>query len=462
MRTIKKVASHIFIDGFGGMTQGLFATLIIGTMIQQIGLLIGGSTGNVIYLLGKAAAALTSAGIGVGVAVKYGESPLVTVSAAVAAMVGGYAGKITGGTFFVDGNAVLAGPGEPLGAFIAAFAGITCGHLVSGKTKVDIIVTPVITIGAGSVVGLLVGPPISQMMTGLGSIINWATEQRPFIMGIVVSVVMGMVLTLPISSAALGIILNLSGLAAGAATIGCCCNMVGFAVASYRENKFGGLVAQGLGTSMLQVPNIMRHPLIWLPVIFSSAILGPVSTILANMQNNATGSGMGSAGLVGQITTYQTMIAYDDPKLVIIKIILLHFVLPAAITLFFSEVFSQGKPDQIRRYGFESVESVFLKGMELRIRQLHSLFIHISLLIFSVFTPFLLRFPHFPLPRPIQLPLPLLLSPFLPPAAHGVPLPLAQWSVPSADGSCQGSARGTATAEAVRSPHPSRGIQGPR
>ena len=290
MRTIKKVASHIFIDGFGGMTQGLFATLIIGTMIQQIGLLIGGSTGNVIYLLGKAAAALTSAGIGVGVAVKYGESPLVTVSAAVAA-------------------------------------------------KVDIIVTPVITIGAGSVVGLLVGPPISQMMTGLGSIINWATEQRPFIMGIVVSVVMGMVLTLPISSAALGIILNLSGLAAGAATIGCCCNMVGFAVASYRENKFVGLVAQGLGTSMLQVPNIMRHPLIWLPVIFSSAILGPVSTILANMQNNATGSGMGSAGLVGQITTYQTMIAYDDPKLVIIKIILLHFVLPAVITLFFSEVF---------------------------------------------------------------------------------------------------------------------------
>ncbi len=197
------------------------------------------------------------------------------------------------------------------------------------------------------------------MMTGLGSIINWATEQRPFIMGIVVSVVMGMVLTLPISSAALGIILNLSGLAAGAATIGCCCNMVGFAVASYRENKFGGLVAQGLGTSMLQVPNIMRHPLIWLPVIFSSAILGPVSTILANMQNNATGSGMGSAGLVGQITTYQTMIAYDDPKLVIIKIILLHFVLPGCDHLVLLRGIPQGKPDQIRRYGFESVICIF-------------------------------------------------------------------------------------------------------
>ena len=218
----------------------------------------------------KAAAALTSAGIGVGVAVKYGESPLVTVSAAVAAMVGGYAparspaahSLWTEMPFWQDLANRSALSSQLSQASPAAI-------WFPAKTKVDIIVTPVITIGAGSVVGLLVGPPISQMMTGLGSIINWATEQRPFIMGIVVSVVMGMVLTLPISSAALGIILNLSGLAAGAATIGCCCNMVGFAVASYRENKFGGLVAQGLGTSMLQVPNIMRHPLIWLPVIFS-------------------------------------------------------------------------------------------------------------------------------------------------------------------------------------------------
>ena len=330
---MKKYLNRLFIDGLSGMAFGLFSTLIIGTIICQIGSLIGDNTfGRYITDIGSVAKTVTGAGIGVGVACKLKASPLATVSAAVAGTVGAFPNLLIEGF-------KLGAPGEPLGAFIAAFAGITCGHLVSGKTKVDIIVTPVITIGAGSVVGLLVGPPISQMMTGLGSIINWATEQRPFIMGIVVSVVMGMVLTLPISSAALGIILNLSGLAAGAATIGCCCNMVGFAVASYRENKFGGLVAQGLGTSMLQVPNIMRHPLIWLPVIFSSAILGPVSTILANMQNNATGSGMGSAGLVGQITTYQTMIAYDDPKLVIIKIILLHFVLPAVITLFFSEVF---------------------------------------------------------------------------------------------------------------------------
>lgn len=174
-------------------------------------------------------------------------------------------------------------------------------------------------------------------MTGLGNIINWGTEQQPFLMGIIVSVLMGMILTLPISSAALGIILNLSGLAAGAAVIGCCCNMVGFAVASYRENKIGGLVAQGVGTSMLQVPNIVRKPIIWLPAIVSSAILGPVGTMLVNMQCNATGSGMGSAGFVGQIMTWQTMIAYDSAAVVLIKIILLQFLLPAVISFAVSE-----------------------------------------------------------------------------------------------------------------------------
>lgn len=338
MNTLKKVCNHIFIDGLGGMTHGLFATLIIGTILQQIVTLIGGQAGTMIYQAGKIAAALTSAGIGVGVAVKYRESSLVTVSAGIAAVIGGYASQILAGTFFVDGNVIFSGPGEPLGAFIAAFIGITVGHLISGKTKLDIILTPVFTIASGGVAGLLAGPPVSRLMTGLGSIINWGTEQQPLLMGIIVSVVMGMVLTLPISSAALGIILNLSGLAAGAATIGCCCNMVGFAVASYRENGFGGLVAQGIGTSMLQVPNIMRHPLIWLPAILSSAILGPVGTMLADMQNNATGSGMGSAGLVGQLTTYETMTAYEPVDMVLLKIVLLHFLLPAVLTLIFSEL----------------------------------------------------------------------------------------------------------------------------
>jgi uncharacterized membrane protein len=174
-------------------------------------------------------------------------------------------------------------------------------------------------------------------MVWLGSIINWGTEQQPFLMGIIVAVLMGMILTLPISSAALGVILDLSGLAAGAATIGCCCNMVGFAVASYRENKIGGLVAQGVGTSMLQVPNILRKPVIWLPAILSSAILGPVSTMLVKMTNNATGSGMGTAGFVGQIMTYQTMAPERGAALTILLILVFQILLPAVLTLAISE-----------------------------------------------------------------------------------------------------------------------------
>lgn len=335
---MKKYFNRIFIDGLTGMAQGLFATLIVGTIIQQIGNLIGGSTGEMIFLLGKVAAAMTGAGIGVGVACRYKASPLVVVSAGISGMIGAFASKLLAGTVLVEGTIVLAGPGEPLGAFLAAYVGIELGLLVTGKTKVDILVTPLVTIGAGSVVGLILGPPISQFMLALGNLINWGTEQQPFIMGIVVSVLMGMILTLPISSAALGVILNLGGLAAGAATVGCCCNMVGFAVASYRENKMGGLIAQGIGTSMLQVPNIMRKPIIWLPAIISSAILGPVSTMVLHMTNNATGSGMGTAGLVGQIMTMETMTASEPASMVLIKILAIQIILPAIITLIVSEL----------------------------------------------------------------------------------------------------------------------------
>ena len=337
MEKLKKVLDRIFIDGLSGMAQGLFATLIIGTIVQQIGTLIGGSVGDMIFAIGKVAASLTGAGIGVGVAAKFKEGQLVTVSAGVAGMAGAFASNLLAGTVLVDGTMVYSGPGEPLGAFIAAYVGIVFGHMVSGKTKVEILVTPIVTIGTGSAVGLLLGPPISQFMTGLGAIINWGTEQQPFLMGIIVSVLMGMILTLPISSAALGIILNLSGLAAGAATVGCCCNMVGFAVASYRENKVGGLLAQGIGTSMLQVPNIVRKPVIWLPAILSSAILGPVGTVVLHMTSNATGSGMGTAGLVGQIMTWQTMIQTEPASIVLIKILMIQILLPAVVTLAISE-----------------------------------------------------------------------------------------------------------------------------
>ncbi len=347
--SLKKLGKEIFIDGLSGMASGLFATLIIGTIIVQVGGLIPGIAGVYLFMIGKLASALTGAGIGIGTARRLGASPLVEVSAATAGMCGAFASKLIAGTVVISGtldsglelsNAVLfAGPGEPLGAFVAALVCIYIGRLVSGRTKVDILVTPFVCIVFGSAVGLLVGPGISAFMTWLGSLINWGTEQAPFLMGIVVSVLMGIILTLPISSAALGIILGLSGIAAGAATVGCCANMIGFAVASYRENRVNGLLAQGLGTSMLQIGNIVKKPVIWLPAIIASAILGPVSTCVLRMTNNPTGSGMGTAGLVGQINAYQDMVSNGmSAGVVLSEIIVMHVVLPAVVALVVSEV----------------------------------------------------------------------------------------------------------------------------
>lgn len=339
MKKVREVLREIFIDGLSGMATGLFATLIIGTIIQQVGNLIPGMIGDYLYLIGKVAGVVTGAGIGVGVALRLKVSPLTTVSAATAGMVGAFASKIIAGSILVEGGMMLAGVGEPLGAFLAVITCVYMGRLVSGKTKVDILVTPFVCIVSGSAVGLLLGPGISGFMTWLGSIINWGTEQAPFLMGIVVSVLMGMILTLPISSAALGIILGLNGIAAGAATVGCCANMIGFAVASFRENKVNGLLAQGLGTSMLQIGNVVKKPVIWLPAIITSAILGPASTCVLHMTNNATGSGMGTAGLVGQINAYQTMVGEGvAPGIVLLQIILMHVLLPAILSFLISEV----------------------------------------------------------------------------------------------------------------------------
>ena len=338
MDKVKKILNRIFIDGLRAMGFGLFGTLIIGTIIEQIGNLIGGGVGSTIVLFGKFAQALTGAGIGVATAYKFKESMLVTVSAASAGMIGAFATKILEGGVLEETTIHLAGPGEPLGAFLAALVAIGAGHLVSGKTKIDILVTPMVSILTGGVTGLLIGPPISGFMAWLGSLINWGTEQQPFLMGVIVSVLMGMILTLPISSAALGIMLGLDGIAAGAAAVGCCANMIGFAVASYRENKIGGLLAQGLGTSMLQVPNIVKKPVIWLPAIISSAILGPISTVVLGMTNNAKGSGMGTAGLVGQLMAWQTMEPEFGAAVTLIEIAVMHFILPAILALVISEI----------------------------------------------------------------------------------------------------------------------------
>ncbi|MBE6781285.1 MAG: PTS sugar transporter subunit IIC [Ruminococcaceae bacterium] len=326
---MKKIFSRIFIDGLSGMASGLFATLIVGTIIAQVGKLVPGEIGEYLTVIGSIAKTITGAGIGVGVAAKLGASALVTVSSAVVGMIG---------AFPVVEKFALGAPGEPLGAFIAAYVAVELGGLVSGKTKVDIILTPLVCVLTGSAAGFLVGPPISKLMSWIGVIVNQNVEANPIIGGLIVSVVMGICLTLPISSAAIGVSLGLSGLAAGAAVVGCCCNMVGFAVASFRENKWGGLVAQGLGTSMLQMPNIVRRPLIWIPAIVSSAVLGPVAAAVFKISSSAIGSGMGTSGLIGPIETYFTMVeAGTDPVIVLVLVVLMLIVLPGALTLAISE-----------------------------------------------------------------------------------------------------------------------------
>ena len=324
---IRKYLNRLFIDGLSGMASGLFATLIIGTIVAQIGTLVGGTVGTYLVAIGAFAKTLTGAGIGVGVAAKLGATPLVTVSAGVAGLIGAFP-DITKTAF------VMGVPGEPLGAFVAAYVAIELGSLVAGRTKVDIIVTPIVAILSGGLAGIVLGAPIAKLMAGIGKIVNFGVEQQPLLCGIIVSVIMGICLTLPISSAAIGISLKLSGLAAGAAVAGCCANMIGFAVASYRENKVGGLISQGIGTSMLQMPNIVKKPIIWLPAIVASAITGPISSALLGMVSTATGSGMGTAGLVGPIETYFAMTAAGTSAgVALIEIAVVCFILPGIIAL---------------------------------------------------------------------------------------------------------------------------------
>lgn len=327
---MKKYFNRLFIEGLSGMALGLFSTLIIGTILGQIGSLVGGAAGRYITEVANVAKTITGAGIGAGVAGRFKESPLVIVSAAVAGMIGAFPG--------LDAHIVFGKPGEPLGAFVAAYVAIEIGRLVSGKTRVDIIVTPLVAIGSGAAAGFIAGPYISRFMYWLGEFVNINVEKSPIIGGMLIAVAMGMILTLPISSAAIGVSMGITGLAAGAATVGCCCQMVGFAVASYSENKVGGLIAQGVGTSMLQVPNIMKRPAIWIPPILASAVLGPLSAAVFKMTSTPVGSGMGSSGLVGQFAVYDSMTAAGiDIPVVMIEIMVMHFLLPALLTFIISE-----------------------------------------------------------------------------------------------------------------------------
>ncbi len=307
-----------------GMALGLFSSLLIGLIIKQLGTLFSIPA---LITFGSVAQRLMGPAIGAGVGYSVGAPPLGIFASVVV-------GAIGAGSISFDGATAIIKTGEPVGAFVAALVGAEFSKLISGKTKVDIVLVPLATIILGGFVGQYVAPYMAMIMNFFGGIINRATEMHPIPMGIIVSVVMGIVLTLPISSAALAISLGLSGLAAGASTVGCAANMIGFAVASYRENKIGGLIAQGLGTSMLQMGNIIKNPLIWIPAIVSSAILGPISTRLLKMESNMIGAGMGTSGLVGQFATIDVM--GGTPKTFIL-ILLMHFILPGIISLGVSE-----------------------------------------------------------------------------------------------------------------------------
>lgn len=328
-KDIEISAKRYGIDALGAMAQGLFASLLIGTIIATLGEQLGI---EVLVTIGSYAKAATGPAMAVAIGYALHCPPLVLFSLVA---VGGAANT-------------LGGAGGPLAVLLITVVAAEFGKAVSKETKIDIIVTPLVTILIGSLLSMWFAPAIGAAASAVGTAIMWATELQPFFMGIIISVIVGIALTLPISSAAICAALGLTGLAGGAAVAGCCANMIGFAVLSFRENKWGGLFAQGIGTSMLQMGNIVKNPKIWLPAILTSAITGPIATCVFKLQMNgaAVASGMGTCGLVGQIGVYTGWIndiaagtktaitAFDW-----IGLILISFILPGVLSWGFGLLF---------------------------------------------------------------------------------------------------------------------------
>jgi uncharacterized membrane protein len=345
---LKQLPSRYFIIAFSGMAQGLFVTLIAGTILALIAKLFGNTyIGNTINLIANIAKTLMGCGIGVGIAYSLKKNKLLTFVAAVAGFIGAFADKLMPGSS--DFTTVILGtPGNPIGAYVVTMLVIEICELYSGKTKLDIVLIPLGALML-SLAGIFVAYPFIWAINQLGLLIAYATNATPFVMGIIVSVIMGILLTMPTSSAAIWISISASilvesnigtleyeamMLAGAASTVGCSCHMIGFAVSSYRENKISGLISQGLGTSMLQIPNIMKKPIIMLPEIIASAILGPIATCVFKLKCGKSGAGMGTSGLVGVFDLIENN-TMNFPN--IIGIILLMFILPALITFLISE-----------------------------------------------------------------------------------------------------------------------------
>ncbi len=326
MKTLKAYLKKYFIDAMGAMALGLFASLLIGTIFNTL----GKYTGIEMFAeINKLASASSGMAIGVAIAYSMKAHPLVIFSCATV----GYAGYSLGTV--INDVSVTAGPA---GAFFAVIIAVEVAMLVSKKTKVDILVTPCVTIVTGVLVSKLICPGIAYVMYYLGEFVDTATEYQPLLMGIVIAVVVGVVLTLPISSAALCAMISIGGIAGGAAAVGCCCQMVGFAACSFKENKWGGVVSQGLGTSMLQMGNICRNPRIWIAPTLASAICGPLSTMIFRLECEGVSAGMGTCGLVGPIGIIS---ATSSSANTWIGIILLCIVLPAVLSVIFTEIFKK-------------------------------------------------------------------------------------------------------------------------
>ncbi len=325
-----------FIDCMSSLALGLFSTLLISTIFSTIGkyLVAVPSIESVGAFLNEAAGfakAATGVVLGIAVAHSLKAPPLVLFSAGVV----GLCGNDLATVFVLDGveKSISAGPA---GAFIVTILAVEIGKMVSKETKVDILVTPTVTIFTGVLFARLVCPAISFVMYWLGNFVNTATYAQPFIMGVIISVVVGIVLTLPISSAALCAMIGITGLAGGAATVGCCAQMVGFAVVSFRENKWGGIIAQGLGTSMLQMGNIVKKPIIWIPATLASAITGPLSTLVFKLECTGVSAGMGTCGMVGPLGIFADMGFGNSGAWV--GVVLCCIVLPAVLSLVFNEI----------------------------------------------------------------------------------------------------------------------------
>ncbi|MBQ8291327.1 MAG: PTS sugar transporter subunit IIC [Clostridia bacterium] len=336
---LKELPKRYFITAFSGMAQGLFVTLIAGTILAQLAGWIGDNyVGKTLLYVANIAKSLMGAGIGVGIAHALGKNKLLVFSSAVAGMIGAFADKLMiGSAPFVTLG--FGAPGNPIGAYVVTMFVVEIVGLYAGKTKLDILLVPLGTmlLAFG---GVFVAFPFIWLVNQLGKLIAVATNATPFVMGVVIAVVMGILLTMPTSSAAIwvavaspvlaegtGAAYEAMLIAGGAATVGCACHMVGFAVASFQENGVSGLISQGIGTSMLQIPNIMKKPVIMTPMIISSAVLGPVSTCLFKLKCGASGGGMGTSGFVGVFDLFN----YTSGALGYVGIILLMIVLPALL-----------------------------------------------------------------------------------------------------------------------------------